>query len=90
MAWVPPPDARLGLVVPKGSGSSTACGLIRMVMWCVTKGKEAVLTPREFELLQFLLDHPHRFYTAFTDQQVSPGRIPRCFRRRLRNYVCFG
>jgi hypothetical protein len=25
------------------------------------KGKEAVLTQREFELLQFLLDHPHRF-----------------------------
>ena len=28
------------------------------------KGKEAVLTHREFELLQFLLDHPHRFYTS--------------------------
>ena len=28
------------------------------------KGREAVLTHREFELLQFLLDHPHRFYTA--------------------------
>ena len=28
------------------------------------KGQEEVLTNREFELLQFLLDHPHRFYTS--------------------------
>ena len=28
------------------------------------KGREVVLTNREFELLQFLLDHPHRFYTS--------------------------
>ena len=27
-------------------------------------GKEAALANREFDLLQFLLDHPHRFYTA--------------------------
>jgi DNA-binding response OmpR family regulator len=26
--------------------------------------KEAVLTNREFELFQFLLDHPHRYYTS--------------------------
>ena len=27
-------------------------------------GREAKLTNRELQLLQFLLDHPHRFYTA--------------------------
>src|SRR5487761_1700693 len=28
------------------------------------KGKEAVLANREFELLQFLFDHPHRYCTS--------------------------
>ena len=50
------------------------------------KGKEAVLTTREFELLQFLLDHPHRFYTtsqiagfAWSDAALLPEEV--------RNYV---
>ena len=50
------------------------------------KGKEAVLTNREFELLQFLLDHPHRFYTssqimgyAWADSALFPEEV--------RNYV---
>ncbi len=50
------------------------------------KGKEAALTVREFELLQFLLDHPHRFYTtsqisayAWSDAALRPEEV--------RNYV---
>ena len=50
------------------------------------KGNEAVLTNREFELLQFLLDHPHRFYTpsqimgfAWSDSSLFPEEV--------RNYV---
>ena len=50
------------------------------------KGKEVVLTNREFELLQFLLDHPHRFYTAsqimshaWSDSALYPEEV--------RNYV---
>ena len=50
------------------------------------KGKEVVLTNREFELLQFLLDHPHRFYTssqimgyAWSDSALFPEEV--------RNYV---
>jgi Transcriptional regulatory protein, C terminal len=49
-------------------------------------GKEAVLTHREFELLQFLLDHPHRFFTAsqitgiaWSDAALLPEEV--------RNYV---
>jgi len=50
------------------------------------KGNEAVLTNREFELLQFLLDHPHRYYTssqimgyAWSDSDLFPEEV--------RNYV---
>ena len=50
------------------------------------KGNEVVLTNREFELLQFLLDHPHRFYTAsqimgyaWSDSALFPEEV--------RNYV---
>lgn len=50
------------------------------------KGKEQVLTTREFELLQFLLDHPHRHYTpaqimthAWSDAALFPEEV--------RNYV---
>jgi DNA-binding response OmpR family regulator len=50
------------------------------------KGREAVLTQREFELLQFLLDHPHRYYTssqimsyAWSDSALFPEEV--------RNYV---
>jgi hypothetical protein len=50
------------------------------------KGKEAVLTAREFELLQFLLDHPHRFYTAsqITSHAWSDAAL---FPEEVRNYV---
>ena len=50
------------------------------------KGKEAVLTHREFELLQFLLDHPHRFYTAsqITGLAWSDAAL---FPEEVRNYV---
>ena len=50
------------------------------------KGKEAALTAREFELLEFLLEHPHRFYTttqiagyAWSDAALMPEEV--------RNYV---
>jgi len=50
------------------------------------QGKAAALTTREFELLQFLLDHPHRFYTtaqiagyAWSDSALLPEEV--------RNYV---
>jgi hypothetical protein len=50
------------------------------------KGREAVLTHREFELLQFLLDHPHRFYTAaqITGLAWSDAAL---FPEEVRNYV---
>ena len=50
------------------------------------KGKEAALTTREFELLEFLLEHPHRFYStaqiagyAWSDAALMPEEV--------RNYV---
>ena len=50
------------------------------------KGREAVLTNREFELLQFLLDHPHRYYTAsqITGFAWSDAAL---FPEEVRNYV---
>ncbi|MGA7986921.1 MAG: winged helix-turn-helix domain-containing protein [Candidatus Dormiibacterota bacterium] len=50
------------------------------------KGQEAVLTHREFELLQFLLDHPHRYYTAaqITGFAWSDSAL---FPEEVRNYV---
>jgi DNA-binding response OmpR family regulator len=50
------------------------------------KGGEAVLTHREFELLQFLLDHPHRFYTAakITGLAWADAAL---FPEEVRNYV---
>jgi len=50
------------------------------------QGREAVLTNREFELLQFLLDHPHRFYTAsqITSFAWSDAAL---FPEEVRNYV---
>ena len=50
------------------------------------QGREASLTKREFQLLQFLLDHPHRFFTvsqiagfAWSDSALLPEEV--------RNYV---
>jgi Transcriptional regulatory protein, C terminal len=50
------------------------------------KGREAALTHREFELLQFLLDHPHRFFTAaqITGMAWSDAAL---FPEEVRNYV---
>lgn len=49
-------------------------------------GHEATLTPREFELLEFLLAHPHRFYSAsqimsfaWSDSALYPEEV--------RNYI---
>ena len=50
------------------------------------QGKEATLTRREFQLLQFLLDHPHRFYTA-TQILGQAWADPALFPEEVRNYV---
>ena len=50
------------------------------------KGKEATLTVREFQLLQFLLDHPHRYFSVtqiLGDAWAEPGLFP----EEVRNYV---
>jgi DNA-binding response OmpR family regulator len=50
------------------------------------QGREASLTRREFQLLQFLLDHPHRFFTA---AQIlgQAWADPALFPEEVRNYV---
>lgn len=49
-------------------------------------GKEVSLTKREFQLLQFLLDHPHRFFT--TSQILGQAWAdPALFPEEVRNYV---
>jgi hypothetical protein len=49
-------------------------------------GREAHLTTREFQLLQFLLDHPHRFFSA--DQiKARAWAEPALFPEQVRNYV---
>jgi len=48
--------------------------------------KEATLTPREFQLLHFLLDHPHRYFTV--PQILSQAWAePDLFPEEVRNYV---
>ncbi|TMD86283.1 MAG: winged helix-turn-helix transcriptional regulator [Chloroflexi bacterium] len=50
------------------------------------KGREVALTKREFQLLQFLLDHPHRFFT--TAQILGQAWVdPALFPEEVRNYV---
>jgi two-component system response regulator AdeR len=50
------------------------------------KGRELALTKREFQLLQFLLDHPHRFFT--TSQILNQAWVdPALFPEEVRNYV---
>jgi hypothetical protein len=50
------------------------------------KGREAGLTKREFQLMQFLLDHPHRFFT--TPQILNQAWAdPALFPEEVRNYV---
>jgi DNA-binding response OmpR family regulator len=49
-------------------------------------GGEATLTVREFQLLQFLLDHPHRYFTV---AQIlgQAWAEPTLFPEEVRNYV---
>jgi len=62
-------------------------------LWLDTEGrvvrygdKEATLTLREFQLLQFLLDHPHRYFTV--PQILSQAWAePDLFPEEVRNYV---
>lgn len=50
------------------------------------QGSEAALTKREFQLLQFLLDHPHRYFT--TSQILGQAWAdPALFPEEVRNYV---
>jgi DNA-binding response OmpR family regulator len=50
------------------------------------KGREVALTKREFQLLQFLLDHPHRYFT--TSQILGQAWAePALFPEEVRNYV---
>jgi DNA-binding response OmpR family regulator len=50
------------------------------------KGQELALTKREFQLLRFLLDHPHRFFT--TSQILGQAWAdPALFPEEVRNYV---
>ena len=50
------------------------------------EGKEVALTKREFQLLQFLLDHPHRFFTT-TQILGQAWADPALFPEEVRNYV---
>ena len=50
------------------------------------KGHELSLTKREFQLLQFLLDHPHRYFT--TSQILGQAWAdPALFPEEVRNYI---
>jgi DNA-binding response OmpR family regulator len=50
------------------------------------EGVEATLTAREFQLLQFLLDHPRRSYTV-TQILSQAWAEPALFPEEVRNYV---
>jgi hypothetical protein len=57
------------------------------------RGREAHLTNREYQLLQFLLDHPHRFFTvaqlmgrAWADPALHPEEV-RNYVRRIRKIL---
>jgi hypothetical protein len=50
------------------------------------QGNEVALTKREFQLLQFLLDHPHRFFTT-TQILGQAWADPALFPEEVRNYV---
>jgi OmpR-family two-component system manganese-sensing response regulator len=50
------------------------------------KDAEATLTSREFQLLQFLLDHPHRYFSVsqiLNEAWAEPALFP----EEVRNYV---
>jgi hypothetical protein len=55
--------------------------------------REGILTLREFQLLQFLLDHPHRYFTvaqiltaAWSEPDLSPEEV-RNYVRRVRSVM---
>jgi len=50
------------------------------------QGQEVTLTKREFTLLQFLLDHPHRYFTT-TQILGQAWADPALFPEEVRNYV---
>jgi DNA-binding response OmpR family regulator len=50
------------------------------------QGNEVALTKREFQLLQFLLDHPHRYFTT-TQILGQAWADPALFPEEVRNYV---
>ncbi len=50
------------------------------------QAREVSLTKREFQLLQFLLDHPHRFFTT-TQILGQAWADPALFPEEVRNYV---
>jgi DNA-binding response OmpR family regulator len=57
------------------------------------QGKEVALTNREFQLLQFLVDHPHRYFTtaqimgrAWADSALFPEEV-RNYVRRVRKIL---
>jgi Transcriptional regulatory protein, C terminal len=50
------------------------------------QGREAMLTAREFQLLQFLLDHPHRYFSVIHILAEAWGE-PALFPEEVRNYV---
>jgi len=50
------------------------------------QGREATLTVREFQLLQFPLDHPHRYFTV-TQVLAKAWAEPALFPEEVHNYV---
>jgi len=50
------------------------------------QGREAGLTKQEFQLLQFLVDHPHRYFSA-ADISGRAWAEPHLLAEEVRNYV---
>jgi DNA-binding response OmpR family regulator len=50
------------------------------------QGQEVALTKREFQLLQFLLNHPHRYFTT-TQILGQAWADPALFPEEVRNYI---
>ena len=50
------------------------------------RGREVALTKREFQFLEFLLDHPHRYFTT-TQILDRAWADPALFPEEVRNYV---
>jgi DNA-binding response OmpR family regulator len=50
------------------------------------KGHDVALTKREFQLLQFLLSHPHRYFTT-TQILGQAWADPALFPEEVRNYI---